>query len=120
MRLIAALALALFSACPSTGGVSPVVAYAIVAPGESPPPAWLVTDGSVLVARGQVGGEVGVLSGTSGWPLLGPVAVEAGETVVWRREPAERLSFGPGAPLPSWASRAFPPGMAERLEVAFE
>lgn len=119
MQLILTTVLLLvLAACTSTGG-APVTAYAAVSPELNPPPAWILFDGNVLVARGAVGGEAGVVGKGTGIPLLGPLTIQEGEVVVYRREPEERLVLAPGEPLPVWARGAFPPGLAERLGVTF-
>ena len=117
--ILATLALLILAACASTVS-APVTAYAVVSPEQSPPPAWILFDGNVLVAKGAVGGEAGVLGKATGLPYLGPLVVSEGEVIIYRREPEERLTLGPGEPLPFWAAEAFAPGQAERLGVTFQ
>lgn len=112
--------LALLLASCAADGTSAVTSYAIVQPDQTPPPAWLVFDGQVLVARGQVGGEAGVLVKANGIPLAGPVITVPGQVLCYRVDPEERVELEVGAPLPAWAASAFAVGQAERFGVTFE
>lgn len=78
---------------------------------------WVFWDGDVLVGRGDTSIEAGVWLKASGFPVVGPVIVPGGETLVVRKSDKFYETYANDAPIPYWAVFAFPGGAQRAAEL---
>jgi len=113
-KLLLSAAALLLAACQTGGTGSPIVA-SVTAAGMGD----IRTDGTALIAFGDIAGSAGIFLKGSGFPVVVPFEVSEGEVYLYNPAAGVDGTWPIGETLPAWARDLIPANAEVYLEELF-